>query len=132
MAILERYEEISKIIQREFSEIIISLEILYLPSGLAQKIRVYLVDYTFVDIWFSKKGRYSFHWEARLVRNVIYRFDNAPHKKWIKISTFPHHFHDRNDKNVKPSNLPFKLEDAIRAFFLFVRNKIINENLKSG
>lgn len=63
--ILERYENISKLIAREFSEIII-----------------------------STKGKYSYHWEQRGIRNVIYRQDNAFHKKWKNISTFPKHFHN--------------------------------------
>ncbi|MGH8055623.1 MAG: toxin-antitoxin system TumE family protein, partial [Candidatus Entotheonellia bacterium] len=32
---------------------------------------------------------YSFHWERRAIDGRIYRHDNAPHKRWQSVATFP-------------------------------------------
>ncbi len=49
------YEEIKQIAIREFSDIIISIEKVY------GKLRIYLIDGSFIDVWFSRKipGRYA-------------------------------------------------------------------------
>ena len=44
--------------------------------------------------------KYSFHWqnaEGKLIR----RWDNAPHHP--EISSFPHHLHDAEESNIRPS-----------------------------
>jgi hypothetical protein len=64
------------------------------------KIRAYISDGSFVDIWFSKKipGRFSYHWERRHIDGKIYRHDNFPDPCWKKVSTFPKHFHNGSQK----------------------------------
>ncbi|MEA1907428.1 MAG: DUF6516 family protein, partial [Euryarchaeota archaeon] len=42
-------------------------------------------------------GRYSYHWNRFEIDGMIYRYDNAPHKVWSHVTTFPHHFHNKND-----------------------------------
>ena len=43
---------------------------------------------------------------------------------WENISTFPYHFHQDSQKNVKASPFPLAVIDGFRAFMEFVRNKI--------
>lgn len=84
-----------------------------------------LIDSSYIDTWYSLSGEYSFHWEQRNIRNNILRHDNAPHKKWRRIKTFPKHCHDEVQDNVIESNLSDKPEQALREFLIIVRNKLI-------
>ncbi|MHA1594222.1 MAG: toxin-antitoxin system TumE family protein [Candidatus Baldrarchaeia archaeon] len=82
------------------------------------KLRIFLVDGSFLDIWISRriKERYAIHWERRHVDGTIYRWDNTPHDVHKSISTFPHHFHEFRDEDVKESEPPASIEEiAIRA-----------------
>lgn len=90
------------------------------------ELRIFLVDGSFVDVWYSLKlhERYSYHWERRALDGAIYRHDNAPHRKWQSISTFPKHFHDGSEGNVIESHISEKPEAALRDFLGFVRSKL--------
>lgn len=92
--ILELYKRFKDIAYNEYNDIIDDIDIIFSHTGRARKLRLRLVDTTFVDIWYSTESEYSFHWEQRDVRNKIYRRDNAPHKKWAHVKTFPKHCHD--------------------------------------
>ncbi|MBC8186315.1 hypothetical protein H8E88_34975 [candidate division KSB1 bacterium] len=78
--ILKIYHKLENIAEDHF--VVTNCKIIYLPSGEAQKLRIFLIDGTILDIWLSVTGRYSYHWDRRLIQKGIYRFDNAPHKKW--------------------------------------------------
>ncbi|ODS34351.1 MAG: hypothetical protein SCARUB_00482 [Candidatus Scalindua rubra] len=82
------------------------------------ELRVILRDGSFLDIWFSLKlkKRFSYHWERRHIDGTIYRHDNAPHKKWEYIKTFPNHFHNEDDEKVIESNLSDVPEKSLREF----------------
>jgi len=123
--ILELYRKLEEIAISEFDDIIRESEIIFTYSGRAQKLRLKLVDYTFVDIWYSVDGDDSFHWEQRDLRNIIYRHDNAPHKKWKYIKTFPKHCHNGSQENVIESNLPNIPEQALMLFLSIVRKQLI-------
>ena len=90
------------------------------------ELRVILHDGSFVDVWFSLKllGRYSYHWERRAIDGTLYRHDNAPHKSWQAIKTFPSHFHDGSEMNVVESRMNANPPQALREFLTFVRGKI--------
>ena len=90
------------------------------------ELRIILVDGSFVDVWFSLKlvGRYSFHWERRAMDGRVYRHDNAPHKRWQAVSTFPRHFHDGSEDNVSESYLSSVPEEALRQFLVFARDRL--------
>jgi hypothetical protein len=79
-----------------------------------------------MDVWFSLKleGRYSYHWERRAIDGTLFRHDNAPHQKWQNISTFPQHFHEGAEQNVKPSFISDDPELAIREVLGFVRDDL--------
>ena len=119
------YRQLKSIADNEFYDILISSEIIFSYSGRARKLRLYLIDETFVDIWYSVEGEYSFHWEQRGVRDAVYRHDNAPHGKWAGIKTFPKHCHDTIENNVSVSYISDKPEDAIRDFMRIIRKRLL-------
>jgi len=108
----------------EFGDILIESRILSLPSGVPLKIRLYLIDDTIVDIRVSASGKYSYHWEQRGIRDIVYRHDNAPHERWKCVKTFPKHFHCESEDNVCESDISDDPEEAIREFLLFIRAKL--------
>lgn len=112
------YATLRDIAEREFSDIITFTDII------AEKLRLYLIDGSYVDIWFSRRlaGRYSYHWEHMHIRGEIHRHDNVPHKKWRYVETFPKHFHEGVEDNVKKSLLSDTPEKALREFLGFIRD----------
>ncbi|BCV21988.1 toxin-antitoxin system TumE family protein [Moorella sp. Hama-1] len=90
------------------------------------ELRILLVDGSFVDIWWSLKleRRYSFHWERKSLDGKIYRHDNAPHKRWRRVKTYPRYFHNGSEDEVVESDLSESPEEALRQFLTFIRNKI--------
>jgi hypothetical protein len=119
------YSELLKIAVDEFSAIIESGEIFYSPiTEEAIKLRFYLHDESFIDIYYSIRGKYSYHWNKLLTCSEIYRHDNAPHIKWKAISTFPKHFHNGSEDNVVSSHISDAPELAMRGFLNFVAEKL--------
>lgn len=124
--ISECYRQLKEIADREYSEIIADSEIISSYTGRARKLRLRLIDGTFIDIWYSLEGEFSFHWEQTDIRNMIYRHDNAPHLKWSSVKTFPKHCHDGNQDNVIESRLPDNPQEAFRSFLRIVRKRMID------
>lgn len=120
----ELYRRLERI-ALEFSDIATNTEILFSYTGRAQKLRITLIDTTFVDIWRSlDSNEHSYHWEMRPMRDAIYRHDNAPHKKWKYISTFPKHCHDGSQNNVVESRLSDSQDEGLRQFLNIVRERL--------
>lgn len=92
--------------------------------------RVFLVDTSFLDIWYSPRTvkKYSYHWERQHVDNTIYRHDNAPHIRWKNIPTYPKHFHLETEYNVIESYISDIPEEAVMMFMSFVRAKLIKDD----
>lgn len=90
------------------------------------ELRIILKDGSFIDAWFSLKlkGRYSYHWDRMTVDGKIYRHDNAPHKQWQSVSTFPKHFHNGGEGQVIASNISGDPGEALRQFLQFARQKL--------
>ena len=90
------------------------------------ELRIILKDGSFVDVWFSLKlaNRYSYHWERRPIDGTIFRHDNAPHKNWQSIITFPKDFHDGSEDFVSESRISDFPDQALRDFLSFVREKM--------
>ena len=105
----------------EFADIVVEA---FIPD--INELRVILTDGSFVDVWFSLKlrGRYSYHWERLAVDGKIYRHDNAPHKSWELVATFPRHFHNGSETDVSESHINEIPEEALREFLTFVRSKM--------
>lgn len=119
------YKRLKEISEKEFFDIVIDAEIIYTYSGRARKLRIHLIDETFIDVWYSTEGEYSYHWEQREVRDSIYRHDNAPHQKWANVNTFPKHCHNMEESTVMESNISDNPEKAIREFITIVREKLV-------
>jgi len=123
--ISDHYKRIKKNIECKFYDILKSAELIHGTADRIRKLRLNLIDNTFVDIWYSFDGSYSYHWEQRNIRDAIYRHDNAPHKKWRNISTFPKHCHDGKQQNVIESFLSDDSENSVEEFLLLVRERMI-------
>ena len=122
--ISEHYKRIKRNVELKFSDILKSAELMQGTAGRIRKLRLHLIDNTFVDIWYSSDNSYSYHWEQRNIRNAIYRHDNAPHKKWRNVSTFPKHCHDGSQLNVTESILSDDFENAVEEFLRLVRERM--------
>lgn len=88
-----------------------------------------MIDESFADVWISISGKYSFHWDRLEIDGTIYRFDNAPHKVWADIATFPHHFHNKNEKTVIESDIFLEPEMQMKYFMDFIRKNIMQQLL---
>ena len=119
------YRKLEFIATNEFADIVYDSVIIYSYSGRARKLRLKIIDNTLIDVWYSIDGEYSFDWEQREIRKTIYRHDNAPHKKWKRIKTYPKHCHDGTQENVLESNLSEAPEKAMREFLGIVRNRLL-------
>jgi hypothetical protein len=128
MPISATYEDLRRIALEEFGEIVAHAEVQRLPTGVPRKLRLFLVDGSFIDIFISVTGRYSYHWDRTGVAgSTIYRHDNAPHKAWRSISTFPKHFHNGSEDTVISSNISSQPTLAVREFCNFVSRILRNE-----
>ena len=108
----------------EYRDIVEGTELILSPAGRVQKLRIYLFDGNFIEVWYSLKGDYSFHWERRFINGSLYRHDNAPHARWRHIATFPKHFHNGREDNVESSFISDSPEEALCDFLEFVRGKL--------
>lgn len=117
-------------IARQFKEVVLETKIYQLSSGEPAKLRIELIDGSFADVWVSISGKYSYHWDRLEIDGTIYRFDNAPHKAWASVATFPHHFHNKKEKKVIESNLPSTPEMQIKYFMDFIRKTLTSKSLQ--
>jgi len=125
MSSLTTYNALGEIAAAEFADIVVSAQVLCLPTGDPLKLRLDLVDHSLLDVFLSSSGRYSYHWERRLIAaGDLYRHDNTPHDWWRHVATFPRHFHDGSEGNVVESHLDPNPEHAIRQVLTFVRQKL--------
>jgi hypothetical protein len=125
--ISELYKKLLNIATSEFKTVVDSGKILYSQSEEPWKLRLYMCDGSFMDIYYSTKDKYSYHWDRRLTSHKIYRHDNAPHKKWNDIPTFPKHFHNGSEEVVVSSHISDAPESALREFLRFVIKHIVKE-----
>jgi hypothetical protein len=125
MKISELYKKILDIAVSEFKAVVESGQILYSQSEEPWKLRLYLYDDSFIDIYYSVKGKYSYHWDRRLTSNKIYRHDNAPHERWRDVPTFPKHFHNGSEDVVVSSNIDDNPELAVKEFLKFVAGRLL-------
>ncbi|MHA1594588.1 MAG: toxin-antitoxin system TumE family protein [Candidatus Baldrarchaeia archaeon] len=114
------YERLKQIALREYSDIVIDAE------HLENRLRVYFVDGSFLDVWFSRRieNKYAYHWERRHINGTVYRWDNAAHSKWKNIETFPHHFHKGAADNVEPFQPSESEEGTFRNILDFARKRL--------
>ncbi len=116
------YQELERIAKAEFLEIVKETKFIGGRSALPNKLKVYFIDGSFLDVWLSKENDYSYHWEQRAQRGLVHRWDNAPDHP--EIDSFPHHFHDGEENNVVMSNLYVDTRGAFKEVLGFIRNKL--------
>ena len=120
------YDNLGKITESEFRDIITKTELLHKKSRGTSKLRITILDGSYLDVWLSPTGKYSYHWEQRAQRGRIDRFDNAPDHPHLK--SFPHHRHSGDEKTVEESPLPEDPASALRFVLLFIRERLSTEN----
>ena len=123
--ILRLYRKLGELAEEQL--IVVSTRIIYLPSGEPQKLRIYLIDETILDVWVYSSGKYSYHWDRRMIQKGVYRFDNAPHIKWLGVKTYPDHFHYGSEENVIESSITKEPEKAIVQVLAFIKTVILKE-----
>jgi hypothetical protein len=116
------YRMLEQITKTEFSDIINKTALIGGKSAQPNKLRVFLIDGSFLDVWLSEENDYSFHWEQRALRGLIHRWDNAPDHP--EIESFPHHFHDGKENNILSSQLNNDMIDAFKEVLTFIRAKL--------
>lgn len=117
------YDALALIAQVEFSDIIVGHSIVGRRAAAALKLRLFVLDGTYVDIWLSlDHRRFSYHWEQRSVRGLLHRHDNAPDHP--EIPTFPKHFHDGSEDAITASFISSDPLLATREFLIFVRKRL--------
>ena len=109
--------KLKRVVDIEYSDIVRDSDIFH------DKLRVFIIDDSIVDIWFSKKvpGRFSYHWERRHIDGKIYRHDNFPDPRWKGISTFPKHFHNGSQNQVQDSRINDNPLSGVHEFMDFVK-----------
>jgi hypothetical protein len=118
------YREISNLSLDEYPDVVEDIHIHHTPSGTPAKLRVYIVDGSYLDIWLSGSGKCSYHWEHRHTTGQIHRHDNAPHPSWSHVKTFPKHYHEGSDNRVQESYLPDDPMQAVRIILTFIRERL--------
>lgn len=117
MPTIDNFKRIAEI---EFTEIIKN------TYQIDYKLRIVLINNSFIDVYLSQKlpDKFGFHWESMDEKGSIYRYDNFPDKNWQSVSTFPYHFHNSSQDSVEASPFPSTTVEGFRAFMEFVRNKL--------
>ena len=119
----EMCDMLASIAKTEFGDIVTGWEFVYRKAATPLRLRLTIRDGTFVDISLSPDTeRYSYHWEQRAARGLIHQHDNAPDHP--EVVTFPKHFHDGQEDNVRVSSIPDDAELAVREFLSFVRSSL--------
>ena len=117
------YDDLAALALDEFADIVRRVEMIGRRAATPLKLRLYLRDETFLDVWLNPTATdYAYHWEQRAKRGLIYRFDNAP--DFPHLPTFPQHFHNGTEDNVEVSQLPADPNEALRVVLRFVRQKL--------
>jgi hypothetical protein len=120
--LLDIYRRLQDIAHQEYADIVNHAEVIGSRSLGSSKLRIYLIDGTYMDIYLSPLGKYSYHWERRAKTGQIFRHDNAP--DYHDLGTFPKHFHDGEEQTVKESHISDRPEEAFREFLEFARGKL--------
>jgi hypothetical protein len=104
----------------EFADIVVDV------YRIDAKLRMLLIDESSLDFWWSEvqEGRFAHHWNRRHLDGTIHRHDNAPHRKWQHVRTFPQHYHREREDAVTESFLPHEPQEAVRTFLVFCRQVV--------
>ena len=111
---------LGRLAEAEFFEIVQSTSIV------ENKLRVVLIDSSYIDFWWSEEisGRFAYHWERVRIDGTIYRHDNIPHLQWRIVASFPKHFHAGAQQTVTESEISEDPEQGLRQFLQFAARVI--------
>jgi len=115
------YFSLREIALTQFSQIVDDAVIITGPLNTPRSLRIFFHEGSFAEIRVSR-GKYSYHWERRMINGEVYRYDNAPHHRGIR--TFPKHFHSGTDDKVEESKLSDDPKIAVMEFLEFIRKMI--------
>ena len=92
------------------------------------KRRLMFRDRSFLDLYLSlsQEDIYAFHLERRHVDGTILRVDNYPHQRAVRVRSFPHHFHDGQDIQVKESSFGIVPEEVLTNFLAIIRDRFFH------
>ncbi len=122
MSLLEVYLKLKRKAEKESPEIVKTAKLIGGKTHLPNKLRIYIINGSFLDIWLTIDGDYSYHWESTLQDGLIHRWDNAPDHH--QLATFPKHFHKGSTKNVRESNLSEEPQQALEEILMFIKTKL--------
>lgn len=114
------FELLVRIAEIEFSEIVVD------SALLGEKLRLFIKDSSYIDIWLSQTltGRFGIHWERRHLDNTFYRYDNFPDTAWHSVDTYPRHFHNGSQETVEKAPFSPDLTEGLREFLRFAVEKM--------
>lgn len=117
-------EDFRRIAEIEFGSLVADSQ----PLG--EKLRLFLGDSSYVDLWLSRRlhERFGFHWERRHLDGTFYRYDNFPNTAWRDIVSYPYHFHDGAQDEVISTPFSTDLLTGFREFMRFVAVKISSDS----
>jgi hypothetical protein len=119
---LATYQALAHLALDEFKDVVADSTLLGGTPSSPNKLRLLLVDASFIDIWLTADGDYSYHWERRRQQGLMYRWDNAPHHP--NAATFPDHLHDGDESSISESRLSADPTAALRGILQFVRGQM--------
>ena len=124
MNIYKVYKALLEKCLKEFNDVVENGEVIFSEAFIPLKLRLNIIDGSIIDVFYSNSGKYSYHWERRIIDGKIYRHDNAPDGRWKSIKSFPKHFHIGLQDNVTESYLNDNPLIAIEEFLIFVKSKL--------
>lgn len=108
-------EDFRRIAEIEFGSMVAD------SQSLGEKLRLFLNDGSYLDVWLSRRlrERFGFHWERRHLDGTFYRYDNFPNTAWRDVGSFPHHFHNGSQDKVTATPFSTDLLTGFREFMRF-------------
>ena len=73
----ELFNRLIDLVLSQFSDIVVGFNFALVLRAQVERLRIFQIDETFIDVWLSSSGKYSYHWEQRHVRGLIHRHDTA-------------------------------------------------------
>lgn len=116
-------ENLGRMVEVEF------LDVVQFTAIVENKLRVTLIDGSYIDFWWSEEvpGRFAYHWERRRIDGTIYRHDNLPHIRWRTVAPYPKHLHAGAQQAVTESDIPEKPEQGLPQFLQFAVGVIASQ-----
>lgn len=119
---LDIYQSLASMALVEYDDIVTHTQFVGGTPASPNKLRLVLVDGSFLDVWLSAEGDYAYHWEQRRQRGQLHRWDNAPHHP--RVGSYPAHLHDGEENTVVESDLDPSPEVALGQVLNYVRSRL--------